>query len=76
MALAPHYLDEVFTNPKKFEHEFKHHPKVQAAFRAAESAFQEQAAAFAEHPGLMGGGPEQMARVAFLSTLGLSEQTN
>jgi hypothetical protein len=67
--LAPHWLDEVFKNPKKLQDDFVNCPRFKKAIQNAAKAFQETQEDMKAELGFYGPTPEQAARVAFLETL-------
>lgn len=69
MALPPHWLDDIFRNPQTAERNFASHPKVKHAFAAAAAAYHETQKTLNDNPGMCGGGPDQMARAAFLEII-------
>ena len=69
MALPPHWLDNVFTNPKDFVKNFLGSKQLWDAFTAAEKAYQSQKEALDKQPNLIGPTPNQAARQAFLDAL-------
>lgn len=71
MALAPHWLDDIFEGTRQNEQRFSAHARVKAAFAAADAAFTEAQKNFKNNPGLMSASPAQAARQAFLESLGL-----
>ena len=73
MALAPHWLDDVFVDTKNCEKDFMNHHKVKAAFAAANAAFMKKASRDKEEPGVPSGSPTSNAGRAFMEALGLQD---
>ena len=69
MALPPHKLDDVFETIDNAETAFLADSHVKAAFAAAKAAYRTTENDIKDNPGLMGPGPNQAARVAFLDYL-------
>lgn len=72
MALRPHWLDDVFANPKKAQAEFVKDARFVKAFDAAQQAFDEvKASTESSQSPIYGPSPAQAARQAFLAVLEL-----
>ena len=70
MAMAPHWLDDVFEDgPANAKAKFQNHPKLAEAFREAETAYRDAEKAHKDNPGMVGGVPKQSARARFLEVL-------
>jgi len=69
-SLAPHALDEVFSDgPKAARQKFAECDLVVAALDAAEIAYLDAKQNQENNPGICGSSPEQAARVALLEKL-------
>lgn len=73
--LESHWLDEVFDDPDNARETLHNHPKLEAAFKAAEQAYrQHQSTAPATGKPISGPSAQQEARQAFLNELELEPQ--
>lgn len=70
-AFAPFWMDDVFVDPTACLEKLVKHRRFVAAAAAARAAFLEAKNNFEDNPGICSAGPEQAARAAFLTSLGL-----
>ncbi|MFM8933244.1 MAG: hypothetical protein ACKOS8_15360 [Gemmataceae bacterium] len=67
--LQPHWLDDLFAEPKKFPEKLINSGGFKKAVEKAAKAFEESKEVAKKMPGVSGPSPEQAAREAFLNSL-------
>lgn len=72
MALAPHWLDEIFKVPGKSAHRFAKSERFEAAINKAVEAYNESLEFIKNNPDVYGASPAQKARLAFLESISKS----